>query len=137
MGSPVLVAEDEPQLRTLLERVLTRAGYEVVVCSDCAQAVRAIEARADLGAAVLDASIGPEGAGAAVEALAARERSPGFVVTSGDLLGEPLDSLVREHGGVFLRKPFGPRALLRAVAEAAGRPSDPEARAVRSGEEVG
>ena len=43
----------------------------------------------------------------------------GLILTSGDILDEPLKQLMVEHSAVFLRKPFPPEALLRALEESA------------------
>jgi len=114
----VLVADDEPQLLPLMRRVLTRAGYEVITAPDGAQALEVIGARADeIGIAVLDAAIAPEGSGRIVAAITARGASPALVFTSGDALSDALSELLLQHAGVFLRKPFAPSDLLRAVRD--------------------
>jgi DNA-binding response OmpR family regulator len=114
----VLVAADEPQLLPLMHRVLTRAGYDVVTASDGARALELVGTRADeIGIAVLDAAIAPEGSGRIVEAITARGGSPALVFTSGDALSDALAELLMAHSGVFLRKPFSPKDLLRAVED--------------------
>lgn len=39
----VLVVDDEPMMRTLLEKILTRDGYKILVAEDGAQALRTLE----------------------------------------------------------------------------------------------
>ena len=117
-GPLVLVAEDEPQLLRLVERLLLRAGYAVVSASDgdAAQQICA-ERGSEIRVAVLDAAIVPRGAGEIARAVAALQREVGLVLTSGEALDDPLRELLKSHDGVFLRKPFPPAALLRAVGE--------------------
>lgn len=115
----VLVAEDEPQLLRLETRLLEEAGYEVVGADDGETALAAVSThRARIAAAVLDAAIGPRGCGEIVEALARARRGVGIVLASGDTLEDELRRLMLEHDGHFLRKPFAPTELLRAVKDA-------------------
>jgi DNA-binding NtrC family response regulator len=117
--SAVLVAEDEPQLLRLMERLLARAGYEVVSARDGEQALSAIAAHRDrIGVAVLDAAIRPRGSREILERIATEGQGIGVVLTSGDVLEDGLHQLMRQRAGVFLRKPYTPKALLRAVEDA-------------------
>jgi DNA-binding NtrC family response regulator len=117
-GPLVLIADDEPQLLRLMERVLQRAHYEVLTARDGDEALRAsVERGHEIGTVVLDAAIVPNGAGEVLEAVCREDDPVAVVLTSGDSLAEPLSALLREHEGVFLRKPFPPNALLRAVAD--------------------
>ena len=50
----VLVAEDEASLRTMLELILRRGGYEPLLCADGAEAVQQIERGARIDGAILD-----------------------------------------------------------------------------------
>ncbi len=40
-----------------------------------------------------------------------------LVLISGDVLDDPLQELMLEHDGVYLRKPFPPAAYLRALED--------------------
>ncbi len=114
----VLVAEDESQLLRLLERLLAQAGYEVLSARDGDEALASVAAHgARLGSAVLDAAIVPRGAGEILEALGKQGRAIGVVLTSGDALKDDLHQLMLDCDGIFLRKPFPPSALLRALED--------------------
>ena len=114
----VLVAEDERQLRRLLERLLAQAGYEVLSARDGDEALASVAAHgARIGIAVLDAAIVPRGAGEILEALGKQGRAIGVVLTSGDALEGDLQRLMLDCDGIFLRKPFAPGALLRAMED--------------------
>jgi len=45
MGQSILVVDDDPGIRVLLERWLTAAAYDVTVAGDGAQAIAALEQR--------------------------------------------------------------------------------------------
>jgi CheY-like chemotaxis protein len=114
----VLVAEDEPQLLRLTERLLARAGYEVLSARDGDAALARVSGHgARIGIAVLDAAIAPRGAGEVVEALGKQSRAIGVVLTSGDALEGDLHQLMLDCDGIFLHKPFPPSALLRALED--------------------
>ena len=114
----VLVAEDEPQLLRLMERLLAQSGYEVLSARDGDAALASVAAHgARIGIAVLDAAIAPRGAGEVVEVLEKQGRGIGVVLTSGDALQGDLRQLMLDCDGIFLRKPFPPNALLRALED--------------------
>ena len=117
-GLRVLVAEDEPQLQRLMARVLERRGYRVQTVCDGTQAVRVFEEPAGIfEILVLDAAIAPRGGAEVLEAALKHCESLGIVLTSGDALDSALREFMRQHDGVFLRKPFPPSALLRALED--------------------
>jgi DNA-binding NtrC family response regulator len=69
----------------------------------------------EIDSIVLDAAIGPDGAGAVLEVLAAEQPKTGVILTSGAELSDSLRSRLRANGGSFLLKPFPPSALVEAV----------------------
>ncbi|WP_291157831.1 ATP-binding protein [Gemmatimonas sp. UBA7669] len=117
--SQVLVAEDQDDVRTLVERVLTRAGYRVTLAEDGAQALQQV---ADMGNA-LDLLITdydmPHARGDVV-ATAARERRadlPVLLISGFTSEGWPAE-LVQAPHTVVLEKPFSAQALLEAIERA-------------------
>jgi DNA-binding NtrC family response regulator len=120
-ASTVLVMDDEPQLLRLMVRVLERAGHSVLSSSSGERALEIFRQRLDeIDAVVLDMAIPPNGAGEVMEAMSDLREGLGVVLTSGDLLSPELREPLRLRSGVFLRKPFVPRALVRAVADVTG-----------------
>ena len=116
----ILVVDDEPQLLRLLGRVLERSGYHVLSAKDGDEALAVFEKSSDeIDVAVLDVLIPPQGVGEILPVMLSGRAELGVVLVSGDLL----DDVVREQldacRGTFLRKPFAPGALLRAVREVA------------------
>ncbi len=112
----VLIADDESQLLRVLIRVLERQGYTVISALDGKAALEALrETPEAIDAIVIDAAIGPTGAGAVLEVLAAEQPQIGVIVTSGDQLPGSLRFRLLASNGIFLLKPFLPSALVEAV----------------------
>ncbi|GIW72909.1 MAG: hypothetical protein KatS3mg102_2451 [Planctomycetota bacterium] len=114
----LLLVEDDPGVRRLLERVLAEHGYRVLVASDGAQALAAAERHPEtihllVTDVVLPGMSGPELA----QALLARR--PGLRTLY--LSGYPGRAVVRHEvlpeGASFLSKPFRPADVLRRVRE--------------------
>ena len=114
----VLIADDESQLLRVLVRVLEKQGYTVISALDGKAAVEALrEAPEAIDAIVIDAAIGPEGADAVLEVLAAEQPQIGVIVTSGAELSSSLRTRLIASNGTFLLKPFLPNALVEAVED--------------------
>jgi two-component system response regulator FlrC len=112
----VLIAEDESQLLRVLIRVLEKKGYAVVSAADGNTAIDVLrKTPSAIDTIVLDAAIGPDGAGAVLEVLAAEQPQIGVILTSGAELSDSNRSRLIESNGFFLLKPFPPSALVEAV----------------------
>jgi PAS domain S-box-containing protein len=111
----ILLAEDEDPVRTIVRRILSQAGYQVLIASNGAEAVELFKLhQASIRLVLLDA-IMPARSGA--EALAEiRQIAPDMpaVISSG--YSDALAS-VRHAGVDFLQKPYEPDALLRVVRQ--------------------
>lgn len=112
----VLVVDDDAQLRGVLERVLSGAGYRVTCAADGQSALERVEASPDLRLVITDL-IMPRLTGDALrdrlESL--RPELPVLILT-----GYTRGSLPPADGQHLLSKPFAPRALLQKVAEILG-----------------
>lgn len=114
-GTPViLVVDDESAIRQVQQRLLSRAGYDVVACESAAAALGALEQRAnEIAVALVDVFM-PETSGPQLASLI-RERYPKvkIVMVSGGVTAE------LEHPGVvdgILEKPFTGASLLAEVS---------------------
>ena len=116
LSTCVLVADDEPLLRKVTERVLSRAGLTVHTAPDAEAALRALEGDPTIEVLVVDVGLLVQGGPSDLTRLRAARARLGVVLISGDLLPEALEADLEAHGGVFLRKPFDPAALQRAIA---------------------
>jgi CheY-like chemotaxis protein len=109
----VLVVEDEAIVAMHLERVLERAGWEVVGPAAHQLAALRLAWREPLDAALLDLDLRGESGAPVAEALVAR--GVPVVVLSGSRRG----LLTGAPGGVSrLDKPYRPEGVLRALASA-------------------
>ena len=113
----ILVVEDEAPVRKLVERVLSRAGYEVFE-TDSIRGVDAAlgKAKRPLDLLLTDVVL-PRGGNGREVAEMIRERHPGLKVLY--MSGYTRDSIVHngrlDEGIDFLEKPFTPETLLRKV----------------------
>ena len=107
----VLVVEDEPAASRVLEIMLQRASYHVVVAGTLSDARRAL-ATLEPSAVLLDLQL-PDGSGLDLaQELAVRPRPIPVVVLSGR---GPAEDFVGSPVAAWLMKPFAKEQLLRAV----------------------
>ena len=115
----VVIADDDPVFRCLLDGYARAAGWQTVVASDAMQAVMfAIRVRPT--AVLLDINM-PGGTGetalARIRASANTRQTPVIVVTGSEAPG--LEFRVRDVGATgFIRKPVEPTAILAALGAA-------------------
>jgi CheY-like chemotaxis protein len=120
----VLVVDDTEAIRTVIRRVLTRAGYHVDVAASAPEA-RSLDP-AGYDALLVDAHLGRERGTALIQALVAEDPAVAgrcLLITGGKLDELPVDV-------VCLTKPFRPDELITAVgalhsADSAARPEVP------------
>ena len=115
----ILVVEDDPAVRRIIERGLTRDGYAVVSAGTAAEAAQLFKLGQPRFALVVSDVVLPDGSGPQlIETL--RKVSPGLRVVYMSGYGEEALGLAGGDAS-FLRKPFAPadlrRAVLRALAE--------------------
>ena len=103
----VLVADDQPQIRTLLGRVLKRAGYQVEVCGDGEQAMRFIQANPQVAVVLSDVTMPKMGGLELLAQLQDRAHPPPVVLMSGYTPDQDLP-----HSAHILNKPFRMDELL-------------------------
>ncbi|MFO1476842.1 MAG: response regulator [Verrucomicrobiota bacterium] len=116
----ILVVEDEPSVRQLIQAVLETHGYHVHTEPSGASALREWDRyRGNIDLVITD-MVMPEGVSGRELAEKLRSDSPGLkiIFCSGyaeEMLDENSDLLTREH---FLEKPFEPRKLLEHIRTA-------------------
>ena len=104
----LLVAEDEPQLRYLAERGLSRLGYQVVAARDGAEALREFEQNPDAFDLVVLDVVMPTlgGCEAWTRMRTTRPKLRALFVTGHAPESVGLDEVLREPESALLRKPF-------------------------------
>jgi PAS domain S-box-containing protein len=115
----VLVADDEPTVRSLAKRVLTRAGFSVLLAADGREAVEVFRANADAVTAVLLDMTMPQLGGEEVFRELRRQRPDVRVIlSSGYNEQDATNHFVGKGLAGFLQKPYRPVDLLDKLREA-------------------
>jgi DNA-binding response OmpR family regulator len=113
MERPIVVVEDDRELRDLVRRYLERAGHAVYTTGSGAEALRLLDT-ADPAALVLDLGL-PDIDGLAVLAAARADRHvPVVVLTARSAVEERIDGL-RRGADDYVTKPFSPTELVLRV----------------------
>ena len=118
----ILVVDDDPDIRALLQRYLSEAGYDVALAADAAEArARLAQRRSDL--IIADISM-PQVSGVEFVAGLREERTLGAIpVIYLTALEENTELAVKTLGFPLLSKPVERGALLALVARQLARPS--------------
>lgn len=117
-GQPVLVVEDEPSIRYLIDEVLEEAGYIVTNAADGASGLRVIESGTPIELLITDVGL-PNGMNGRQVADAARALRPGLKVLfiTGYAENAAVGNGHLEPGMELLTKPFSLEALAAKVAD--------------------
>lgn len=116
-GELVLVAEDEPSIRTLVTRMLTARGFRVVSGADGREALEAASAEATPPALLLTDVMMP-GMGGVELARAMRTKHPRVPILF--MSGYSASARIADQDfgeAAFIAKPFTSEELLRRIAE--------------------
>jgi signal transduction histidine kinase len=118
-GQTILVVEDEPGVRRLTVTILRRAGYRVLEAANAAQAEDIARTEGSHLTMLLTDVVLPGGPSGVVLGRTLTAQWPDLVVVHMSGYSRELSSLAPDEDRVpFLRKPFTPAALLKAVADA-------------------
>jgi CheY-like chemotaxis protein len=113
----VLVVEDDPQVRTIAQRALADAGFNVLEARDGYHALALVEQQKHIDVVLTDLAMPELGGRELAQRLAAIR--PGLPVIF--MSGYTDDDLTRrgllEAGAPYLEKPFSPQDLARMVAD--------------------
>lgn len=114
MGTKILVVDDEPDLRALLQRYLAQHGFEVRTLPDASQLDRLLQ-RESFDVLILDIMMrGEDGLSVCQRLRAQKEAIPIIMLTA---RGDPIDRILGRESGAddYLPKPFDPRELLACI----------------------
>lgn len=116
MNRRVLVADDEPLVRNLIQVMLRRMGFDVLAAEDGAQAYRFFqEQEGDFDALVLDHSMPGMTGEDVVRAVRAGGSTVPVLVVTGFTPAEVHERLSHVPGVAVLSKPFRQSALSEAL----------------------
>lgn len=119
--APVLVVDDEPDMRTSYERLLERLGYRVVQADTRREGLAAIQA-SPLALVVSDLRLS-DGSGLDVVAAAHAAPTPvPSIVVTGFLTAESRRTALEAGAAGFLAKPFAAQEFTALVGQVLGRP---------------
>lgn len=123
-----LIAEDDDDLRTVLEILLSTEGWSVSGAASLDEARNVIQG--DMPSLlVLDLQLADHVAGELLAELACREDSPVTVLVSGS---EEICALAQRYGVAYARKPIDIDALMATIDRALARARQPTVGAARS-----
>ncbi len=115
----MLLVEDEPSLRTLIEQVLTNQGYKVLVANMGEAALDLVNRhKGTIDLLVTDVVMPKMGGQVLAERLGVSHPEMKVIFMSGYTNNALLHNESLEEGALFLQKPFTPDVLLRKVREA-------------------
>jgi PAS domain S-box-containing protein len=125
-GGVVLVVDDEPSIRTFLQRALEKAGHEVTTAADGNQGLDEIR-RSAFDVVLCDHRMGVmDGLRCVEEAYAIRpELQDRIVIMSGDVLNPTLREFAETRRVRVLAKPFDLELILSTVDEVIGQEPAP------------
>jgi CheY-like chemotaxis protein len=117
----ILIAEDHQDMREMVEEILAKAGYSLLVASNGREAVRLFESQpGEIALVILDVIMPELGGPDAYEEMCARR--PGLPVIFVSGYSTEVDrTKVQERGFAFLQKPYDPRSLKSKIREVLGR----------------
>lgn len=117
-GRVVLVADDEEVVRELVRRTLERAGIEVLLAEDGAQAVEVFAEQGDrIDLVLLDMAMPRLGGDEAHREIQRRRPGTKVVLSSGYNEQDATSGLAGRAWSAFLQKPYTSAQLLRVLAE--------------------
>ena len=115
----VLVVEDDPGVRDLLERTLRRSAREVLAAGDAAEALTLLRRyQGQLDALVTDGLMPGPPLSQLIEGFCEHHPQGRVLVCSGYVEDERVRAAVGRGGVAFLAKPFSPAELQAALARA-------------------
>lgn len=119
MGERALIAEDNEDMRDLIQEVLEGAGYETLVAANGRQALAHIEKESEMIDLVITDVRMPEMTGDELLAKARelRAEAPVIVITAFGSVEQAVE-MVKAGAYQYLTKPFDNREILRLVEEA-------------------
>ena len=120
-GITILVAEDEPPVRDLLQKILGTAGFNVLVAGDGKKALEIADQHKRNIDLLLSDVVMPEMSGVELaKALKSKRPEIRIILTS----AYPQGTLIMDSDWHFIAKPFFPQRLLEEVRKVLSIPPE-------------
>jgi len=117
-GETILFAEDEKDVRQLVERILIEAGYRVLIARDGEEALEAFQTQSSqIDLALLDVVMPKKGGVAVFEEIRARRPDCPVLFSSGYGFSYLSGELQEQSGVEIIRKPYGRNDLLSRIRQ--------------------
>lgn len=114
----VLVADDEENVRDLVENVLIMGGYHVITACDGIEAIKAFkDFQEDVDLVILDLSMPNLNGAEALAQIRALSATVPVILSSGFNEGDVEEHFSESHLSGFIQKPYRPKDLLDYVSE--------------------
>lgn len=117
----LLVVDDEPEIRDLLEKMLHHYGYQTLLSASGEEALELFhKKREEIALVILDLNMPGMGGWKCLSAL--QESQPGVkvLIASGYSDHRPMDVMARGQVSGFIEKPYDPPRLLKAIRDILG-----------------
>lgn len=117
-GTKILVVDDEPNIRELIQMRLTSQGYEVIATANGAEALSAAK-RVVLDLAIVDLKLGPEedGLGVMEQLFLINPQIPVIILTAHGSIENAVEA-VKKGAYSYLTKPYKPEELTLHIKNA-------------------
>jgi CheY-like chemotaxis protein len=119
-GNPILVVDDEEQVRRVATRVLNGRGYAVRCAADGREAIDLLGTMERPALVLLDVTMPGLGGEAVLRELRAIDPSIPVILSSGFTEEQAMERLSGAEVEAFLHKPYRPSALLRLIESLLG-----------------
>jgi two-component system OmpR family response regulator len=130
----ILIVEDDPEIRVLVQQYLAKTGFRIDAASSANELDRLLTVNGEPDLIVLDIMLPGEDGLSICRRLRARSRVPILMLTA---RGDDVDRIVGLELGAddYLAKPFNPRELVARIRAILRRrsPVDPARRRIRVG----
>jgi two-component system, cell cycle sensor histidine kinase and response regulator CckA len=119
MHNAILVADDEPLIRGLVEEILTDAGYPVLLAEDGQQALDVYCANmSSIALVLLDLTMPNLSGAACLRQLKALNPAAKVVLSSGYNEEQEIQGLLAEGASAFIQKPYYPEDFIEVIRHA-------------------
>lgn len=114
----ILIADDEEDVRDLVESVLLKGGYRVITACDGVQAINIFKSiGGEIDAVILDLSMPNLSGAEALNEIRALSTTVPVILSSGFSEDDVTERFSEIHASGFIQKPYRPKALLDIVSE--------------------